>query len=160
MVVSLCRRSNVLFLPKVHPMKPPADKIPFVTDADRRRLGTLLGGNETSPWGDSRSLADLEELLEKCAPMDAHLAPETLVTMNTAVRLVDVRTGDQRTVTLVYPQYVDLLPDGVSVLEPLGAALLGCQVGDVVQSLADQPQRRFRVEEIVYQPERENAFHL
>jgi regulator of nucleoside diphosphate kinase len=141
-------------------MKPPTDKILPVTNVDRCRLGTLLGCDASSPWGDSRSLAHLEEMLENCESMDARLAPETLVTMNTTVRLVDVRTGDQRTVTLVYPQDVDLLPDGVSVLEPLGAALLGRQVGDVVQSLAEQPQRRFRVEEIVYQPERANAFHL
>lgn len=140
-------------------MKPLSCKILYVTHADRRRLGALLG-DESPAWGDSRSLADLEELLENCAPMDARLAPETLVTMNTAVKLVDVRTGDLRTVTLVYPEDVDLFPDGVSVLEPLGAALLGCQVGDVVQCLEEQPRRRFRVEEVVYQPERKKAFHL
>ncbi|MCE9552581.1 MAG: GreA/GreB family elongation factor [Planctomycetes bacterium] len=141
-------------------MKPRADKMLYVTDADRRRLGTLLSGDELSHGGNARSVADLNELLEESAPMDARLAPATLVTMNTAVRLVDVRTGDQQTVTLVYPEDVDLFPDGVSVLEPLGAALLGCQVGDVVQCLAEQPHRKVRVDEIVYQPEREKAFHL
>lgn len=140
-------------------MKSLSRKTLYVTHADRRRLGALLRA-ESPAWGGSRSLADLEELLESCAPMDARRAPETLVTMNTAVRLVEVRTGDPRNVTLVYPDDVDLFPDGVSVLEPLGAALLGCQVGDVVQCQDDQLRRTFRVNAIVYQPERKKAFYL
>lgn len=130
-----------------------------VTHADRRRLGGLLGGPSRA-WGDSRSLAGLAEMLEESAPMDAHLAPETLVTMNTGVRLVDTRTGEPRAVTLVYPEDVDLFPYGVSVLEPLGTALLGSEVGDVVQCREGPTSRAWRVAEIVYQPERENAFYL
>lgn len=140
-------------------MNPHTDSILYVTDVDRSRLGTLLGRDGFSAWGDRRSLAELAETLENCASVDARFAPKTLVTMNTAVSLVDIQTGEPRTVTLVYPQDVDLFPDGVSVLEPLGAALLGCHVGDVVQS-AEQPQCRLRIAEVVYQPEREKAFHL
>jgi len=131
-----------------------------LTDTDRCRLGTLLFDRDSPAWGDQQSLANLELLLENCETTDARRTPENLVTMNTAVRLVDVQTGDPRTVMLVYPDDVDLAADGVSILEPLGVALLGRQVGDVIQCLDEEGQRQFRIVEVVYQPERNQAFHL
>jgi regulator of nucleoside diphosphate kinase len=90
----------------------------------------------------------------------SQLAPESLVTMNTEVKLVDLATGKERIVTLVYPDDIDLVTDGVSISEPLGTALLGCQVGDVIQCRGEQCQRRYRVDEVIYQPEHAGASHL
>ena len=68
-------------------------------------------------------------------------------------------TEKRRTVTLVYPDDIDLASDGVSILEPLGTALLGARVGDVIQCPAEKVGR-LRIVEILYQPEHLGAFHL
>ena len=104
--------------------------------------------------------ANLEVILEQSTPVETQATPENLVTMNTKVKLAALPTEKRRTVTLVYPDDLDLASDGVSILEPLGTALLGAKVGDVIQCPAEQCQRRFRVVEIVYQPEHAGAFHL
>lgn len=141
-------------------MTPAADKSLCVTDADRCRLGALLATPNAHAWGKSRWLAKVEVILENAETVQPRLAPRSLVTMNTTVKLVDLGRGKPRTVTLVYPDDIDLVSNGVSVFEPLGTALLGCQEGDVVQCPDEQCHRRFRVDEVVNQPEQVGAFYL
>jgi regulator of nucleoside diphosphate kinase len=74
--------------------------------------------------------------------------------MNSTVRVVDVDSGEERTVTLVYPADSGEQADEVSVTDPLGVALLGSDVGDMVQSLDDATTQHLRVAELLYQPER------
>jgi regulator of nucleoside diphosphate kinase len=131
-----------------------------VTNHDRCRLGTWLSRPEARSWGHPQALTDLEALLEEAEPVSARLAPQSLVTMNTEVKLEDLATEKRRIVTLVYPDDVDLVADGVSILEPLGTALLGCQAGDVIQCPDKECQRRYRIDKVVYQPERAGASHL
>ncbi len=138
-------------------MKRPANNCLRVTDTDRCRLGAFLASQESRIWGGRSCRDKLEVLLERSKPVDSRFAPETLVTMNTALRLVDLRSDRPRTVTLVYPDNVDLFSDGISILDPLGTALLGCQVGDVIQCPVEQCQSRFRVDEVVFQPERKSV---
>jgi len=83
-------------------------------------------------WFAPQSRQKLEELLEDASAVAASDAPETLVTMNATVELAD-EAGVRRRLTVVYPQDVDDVPHGAAVTEPLGLALLGCRVGDVVQ---------------------------
>lgn len=142
------------------PMKPAADNSLCVTDTDRCRLGSLLATSNALAWGTSRWLAKVEAILEDAEAVRPRLAPKHLVTMNTTVKLVDLGSGKPRTVTLVYPDDIDLVSNGVSIFESLGTALLGCEVGDVVECPEKQCHRRFRVDEIIYQPEQAGAFYL
>jgi regulator of nucleoside diphosphate kinase len=141
-------------------LKTNSNKNLCVTHADRRRLGSWLTTQEGHVWGNPRSLANLEVILEDAESVPARRAPESLVTMNTAVKLVDLANEKEETVTLVYPDDVDLVQGGVSILEPLGTALLGRQEGDVIQCPVEQCQRRLRIARIVYQPEHAGASHL
>lgn len=124
-----------------------------VTKADRRRLGSLLTTREGRAWGTLYTVGELETLLEDAAAVSAADVPETLVTMNSTVRITNLDSGEQRTVTLVYPQETEESADAISVTDPLGIALLGCQVGEVVQSLDDSLEESFRVTELLFQPE-------
>jgi regulator of nucleoside diphosphate kinase len=132
----------------------------IVTDADRCRLGALLATRDGQAWGRRRWRIELEALLEEARPIAASDAPEVLFTMNSRAELIDLESSASRTVTLVYPEELDLVPDGVSVFDPLGVALFGCQEGDVLQCPAKDCKRRMRVAKIVYQPERAGAWHL
>lgn len=141
-------------------MKRIDDTIQRVTDNDRCRLGQLLDRDDSPAWGSRYCRGELEALLEQAEPVEAHVAPAGLVTMNSRVRLFDPSSGEVRTVTLVYPDDVDVTSDGISILEPLGTALLGCNEGDVIQCPAGERRRRFRIDEVVHQPEQASAFHL
>ena len=129
-------------------------------DADRRRLGTLLTNPDDRAWGTLKRRADLYSLLEEATPIDSRDAPETLVTMNTTVELVDLRSGSRRIVTLAYPDDLDAVSGGVSVLKPLGVALIGREEGDVVQCPDEHGNRPMLVANIVHQPERSGLWHL
>lgn len=77
-----------------------------------------------------------------------------MVTMNTTVVLRDVDTRERETYTLVYPEQADISLDRVSVLAPIGTAVLGRRVGDVVEAKVPSGRRRIRVESIRRQQSR------
>jgi regulator of nucleoside diphosphate kinase len=83
-----------------------------------------------------------------------------VVTMNTTVELRDLDTGELETYTVVYPERADIALNRISVLAPLGTALLGSRAGDVVEVRVPAGRLRIRVEEIHFQPERVGAYHL
>jgi regulator of nucleoside diphosphate kinase len=131
----------------------------MITDVDRRRLGSLISTRGDRAWCTMQSIGKLDALLEDAKPVVAADAPDTLVTMNTTVELADVDSGSRRLVTVVYPQDADDAPSAASVVEPLGLALIGCHLGDVLQCPGDAGQA-LRIAEIVYQPERAGAHNL
>ena len=133
--------------------------LPVITDADRRRLGSLLTTPAGRAWGTSRTVADLESILDDAPCVPAREVDSSVVTMDTTVRLVDPETGARRTVTLVYPEESGDWRSAVSVTSPLGVALLGSSAGDVIQCREKSTDgrwrdRRWRIEQIIYQPER------
>ena len=132
----------------------------LITDVDRRRLGSLLTTSGGRAWGTLQTVGELETLLEDARALSSEEVPESLVTMNSTVKLVDLDSGARRTVTLVYPQDADDSSSAVSVTEPLGVALLGCRVGDVVQSSDESSGGSVCVAEILFQPEQAEARHL
>jgi regulator of nucleoside diphosphate kinase len=127
-----------------------------VTDADRCRLGAILTSSEGRAWGRRNGLGALEERLEDARSVESEKTPRNLVTMNSVVELMDVESGNRRQVALTYPKDCDLVPNSVSVLEPLGTQLLGSQLGDIV-SFGDCQDR---VAQIIFQPEAAGARHL
>jgi regulator of nucleoside diphosphate kinase len=115
----------------------------IVTKTDLKLLGLL-----SAP-------GPLQRKLARARVVPAGQVPADVVTMNSRVRYCDESDGMRRHVKLVHPQHADgrgLL----SVLAPLGTALLGLSAGQEIE--VDFPgggRRRIRVEEVVSQPERE-----
>jgi regulator of nucleoside diphosphate kinase len=74
--------------------------------------------------------------------------------MNSRVLYVDETTGERRLVQIVYPTEADASDGKVSILAPVGAALLGLSVGQAIEwDFPDGTRRRLRVEDVSYQPE-------
>lgn len=132
---------------------------PAITNSDRRRLAALLLTREGRACGDLYTIGKLESLLETYPCLDDDSVPDTLVTMNSEVEIAACNTGRRRRVRLAYPFDLDLAPDSISVLDPLGLELFGRRVGDVIQS-ADGNEGRWRIARVVYQPEQVGASHL
>ena len=116
---------------------------------DYDRLERLL--DKIGPRPD---LEALREEIERAEIVDAEAVPGDVVTMNSVVRFVDQESGKESTVKLVFPGHGDVEKSRISVLAPVGSALLGLTVGDSIQwPLPNGRTRRMRVVGITYQPE-------
>jgi regulator of nucleoside diphosphate kinase len=73
--------------------------------------------------------------------------------MDSRVSLTDVETNEEQTYTIVFPSGANLEQRKISVLAPIGTALLGYRVGDTVEWDVPGGVRRLRINEVLYQPE-------
>ena len=129
-----------------------ADRGIFVADDDRARLEALLRRAATLNLSGSQYLAALAGELRRARVVPRSRIPRDVVTMNSTVRLRDLETGEEETYTLVYPDDADIEENKLSVLAPVGTALLGYRAGDVVEWPVPAGVRRFRVEKVLFQP--------
>jgi len=114
----------------------------IITEPDFRLLRMLKSHDE------------LQRELERAIVVSSEAVPRDVVTMNSRVLYVDETTGERRLVQLVYPEEADAGASQVSVLAPVGAALLGLSVGQAIEwDFPDGSRRRLRVEDVSYQPE-------
>jgi regulator of nucleoside diphosphate kinase len=130
-----------------------------VTEADFDRLKHLV---ESPRYRVSHAvlIPALREGLERSRVVEPARVPKEVVTMNSKVRVRDLKADEAETYTLVYPDNADINDGKLSVLAPLGTALLGARVGQVVEFLAPGGTRRLNVEKILYQPEASGDLHL
>ncbi|STR27468.1 Regulator of nucleoside diphosphate kinase [Janthinobacterium lividum] len=110
-------------------------------------------GNNLSP--DKAALLDELGRAEVLEPQEI---PPTVVTMNSTVRFT-VENKEEFCLTLVYPKDVEGQADRISVLAPVGSALLGLSVGDSIAWPMPGGVVKVKIEEIVYQPERAGEYH-
>ena len=86
--------------------------------------------------------------------------PDDVITMNSTARFRDETTGDERELTLVYPRDVDGSADKLSILAPVGSALLGLRVGHRIEwPLPGGRTTALQVLSIRYQPEAAGELH-
>lgn len=95
----------------------------------------------------------LDSELARAQIIDPKDAPRSLVTMNSQVTYEDVKAGKRHSVRLVYPWDANATKDQISVLAPLGSALLGLREGQEIEWTMPGGVRRIKVVEVAYQPE-------
>jgi regulator of nucleoside diphosphate kinase len=130
-----------------------------ITGPDFDRLNDLSQSQQYRTTH-SALLADLKDELNhgKVVPSDS--VPRGIITMNSQVRVRDLDTDERETYTLAYPGEADIQTGKLSVLAPLGIALLGARVGQTVKVHAPAGLRKLKVECILYQPEAAGDYHL
>ncbi|MCY1075512.1 nucleoside diphosphate kinase regulator [Archangium lansingense] len=125
-----------------------------VTTTDMERLRTLID----TTAGDKADVLDAELL--RAEVVEPTQVPPDVVTMNSRVVYRDEDTGETREVTLSYPQDASLEQGRVSVLAPVGAALLGLSVGQEIDwQLPGGKNKRLRVISVTYQPQAAGHHH-
>lgn len=102
----------------------------------------------------------LDSELARAQIIDQKEAPRSLVTMNSEVTYEDLKSGKRHTVRLVYPGDANVTKNQISVLAPLGSALLGLRDGQKVEWPMPRGIRKMKVVEVVYQPEAAGDFDL
>ncbi len=80
--------------------------------------------------------------------------------MNSKVALSDIDTSEEMTYTIVFPKDANIDEGKISVLAPMGTAMLGYRVGDIIEWQVPAGKRRIKIEKILYQPEASGDFHL
>ena len=132
----------------------------FMTTRDAERLRQL--GRDTGTHSDHERiyLKLLTEELLKAEIVEPQKIPRDVVTMNSLVKFRDMETREVYMYSIVYPANSDFEKGRISVLAPIGMALLGYRVGDVVEWPVPAGMRRLKVEEILYQPEAAGQFEL
>jgi regulator of nucleoside diphosphate kinase len=129
-----------------------------ITKFDMKRLQDLLLRAEQSEYHGSISLENLAKEMKRAIQVAPREIPPDVITMNSKARLVDCDTGEELERTLVFPEDADMDNGRISVLAPIGTAMLGYRVGDVFEWDVPAGKRRFRVKGIIYQPEAAGHF--
>ncbi len=123
-----------------------------IPESNYRRLAELVRSARTRP-GDRPYLASLGQELDRSRVLPPAKVPRNVVTMHSCVRVRDMDSDEVSTYTLVYPAEADIDAGMLSVLAPLGTALLGTRAGQVIRWRVPAGICTLRVEEVLYQPE-------
>lgn len=126
-----------------------------ITSHDSDRLLQVL---ETTLDGPGRRMREvgqfLDQELARADVVPPHAIGPSVATMNSRVEYEDLATGQRRCVTIVYPDQADPGAERISVVSPLGAALLGLTKGqEITWQLSDGRPRRTRLVRVIFQPE-------
>ncbi len=128
----------------------------YITATDMTRLRALIKAHR-DPREDIKTLASELDRAQVVAPSEV---PRNVITMNSEARLREVETNEEITYRLVFPEQADIDERRISVLAPIGTAMLGQREGDEFQWEVPEGLVRLRVEKIVYQPEAAGHYHL
>lgn len=127
-----------------------------LSSLDVDRLEKLL---DALPRGSIPGQAELHAELDRgdvVAPKDV---PPDVVTMNSTVRFA-FESGKEFSMTLVYPEHADGDASRISILAPVGSALLGMKVGENIEwPRPGGGQMKLTVKEVLWQPERAGELH-
>jgi regulator of nucleoside diphosphate kinase len=122
----------------------------WITTPDLNRLQLLV---DNPPPMENTRLESLERELQRAIVVPPDGISRRVVTMNTRVRVQDLDRGFESVLTLVFPFEANVGENRVSVLAPLGTAILGSRVGETVRFQAPGGLRRVKITGIEYQPE-------
>lgn len=127
-----------------------------VSRIDLERIEALL---ERLPAAEAAKLQPLRAELDRAEVVEPAAISANIVTMNSTVVFEDENNGEKMTLTLVYPNAAGATGT-VSILAPVGSALLGLAQGQTIDwPMPDGRKRRLKVLEITYQPEAAGHLH-
>lgn len=129
----------------------------IISSLDTERLERLIESlsDMSFPGKDN-----LEAELARAEIVEPEDVPATVVTMNSTVRFEVDSSSEEFCLTLVYPWNVDASGEKISILAPVGSALLGLSQGDEIEwPKPGGGMLRVRIKEVTYQPERSGEYH-
>ena len=133
----------------------------WITAHDYNRLRLLLADLMRQSRGVQAGLQMLEDILDLARVVQPEELPGNVVTMNSHVLFEDLDTHEKESVSIVYPAQTDPASGKISILSPVGAALLGEAEGSELElPLPHGRTRRIRIESVLYQPEAQGDFTL
>jgi regulator of nucleoside diphosphate kinase len=130
----------------------PIPRTIYLTEKDMDRLSQMVDSLRQSSY-DQHNVDMLKQELNRATVLPEEAMPVNVVTMNSRVRVRDLKTDKEVLYQVVFPRHADTARNMISVLAPIGTALLGYQVGSEVEWLTPGGTRYLRIEAMEYQPE-------
>ena len=125
----------------------------YITANDAEKLRDLISNAQRGDYRNSPYLQMLSKELARAIIIQEDSVPPDVITMSSQVSLVDIDTGEEMLYTLVFPEEADAIQGKISVLAPIGTAMLGYRVGDEFEWDTPGGKRKIRVENVIFQPE-------
>ncbi len=125
----------------------------YITAHDKTRLERLLKEGEASGGRDRKDVQAMAAELARAKILPSKEIPGNVVTMNSKVRLRDTDTQEEMEYVLTFPHDAHAEQGRISVLAPIGTALLGYAEGDMIEWPVPDGVCHIQIEKILYQPE-------
>lgn len=132
----------------------------YITDSDIRRLKDLVKVTREFKREEEKYLKELEGELDRAKIVKSEDVPEGVITMNSKILLKNLDSNEEFIYWLVFPPDSDPDQNKISILTPIGTALLGYHVGDIIEWDVPAGTARLEVKKILYQPEAAGDYHL
>ena len=129
-------------------------KLPIIMNAaDHEELScAIVAADKLSDRARAEIIA-LRSELERAEIVAPDEVPADVITMNSRAQLLDLDTNERMEFTLVFPNEADVEEGKISVLAPLGTAMLGYRVGNEFEWVVPYGRRRLKVIAVRFQPE-------
>ena len=125
-----------------------------VSDADMYRLSRLVMALKHFLFQDQLQVESLNRTIESAEVASSEHIPKDIIRMNSRIHVLDLDTGKKELYTLVFPEHADISTSLISVLAPVGIALLGRRQGDIIEARVPGGSRRLRVERLLFRANR------
>lgn len=132
----------------------------FITEYDLKRLRDLLADSMSTEYRNSAYLKQLDEELKRGQVVAPTEVPADVITMNSRALLLDMESNEEMEYTLVFPQDADPSAGKISILAPIGTAMLGYREGEMFAWQVPDGLRKIKVIKIIFQPEASGNFDL
>lgn len=127
-----------------------------ISTLDADRLYKLIESVPANITG----VQELEAELDRAKIVEPTEVPGNIITMNSTVDFIVESTQEEFVLTLVYPKDIDQSGQKISILAPVGSALLGLSQGDEIEwPRPGGGLIKVMIKEVTYQPERAGEFH-
>ena len=123
----------------------------YITEADKKRLQKLVEDAIQDDIKNKDLMKDLNLEIQRAEVVGINELPQNVITMDSKVLLL--LDGYEEEVSLVYPHEADAAQNRISVLSPIGTAILGYREGDTVEWEVPSGVTRVEVKKVLYQPE-------
>ena len=130
-----------------------SEKTIVITHTDMEKLESFLSARRHNSRRDIEHLETLRAELERADVVDDAEIPADVITMHSRVLVQDLDSGQNNIYVLVFPNEAVLSLNKVSVLAPIGTALLGYRAGDIIERNVPGGRKRLFVRDVLYQPE-------
>lgn len=125
-----------------------------VTIDDMDRLAHLVRNLRHSPFKDQQQIELLDKVLENADALASDRFPRDVIRMNSRFCVLDLDNGESLRYTLSYPENADLSKGHISILAPVGTAVLGRRRGEIVNARVPGGSRRLKIKHVLHRPAR------
>jgi len=132
----------------------------YLTENDSRTLNALLEEAFAVNRENKKVLEGLRSELQRAEIVKPGSIKPDVVTMNSKVSVRDLETQEEMVYQLVFPKEANIMENKISIFAPVGTAIIGCKVGDVVEWPVPRGVRKLKIEQVLYQPEAAGKINL